>query len=259
MVPAGDACQDMISKSTVHLHLEGFRVNGPMCVRTPRVCQAAQVSFGSTAYFREIGRLGLSLTDQTCHHEVWTHLSHVSTLLTERSGDPTAPQTRLFSSAEVRKDTGSPIDVGKAEDFQQWSKKTQAFSARVMKESEMMLQWSAEQVTEITQEHFGTATNVERCVFKLEFVLQCMHTALMAVTSCELHNIAATSRKNPFEAWRRLQNRNDMTTGGRKRNLLRTTISLGRCFLLELQAGWYRTMGILRLALREKVEGHFGR
>ena len=97
-----------------------------------------------------------------------------------------------------------------------------------MKESEMMSQWSAEEVTEITQERFETATNVERCMFNLEFVLQYMHTALKAVTSYELHNHAATSRKNPFEAWRRLQNRNDMTTGGRKRNLLRTTISLGR-------------------------------
>ena len=46
MVPTGDAGQDMISNSTVHLRPEEFRVNGPMCVRTPRVCQAAQVSFG---------------------------------------------------------------------------------------------------------------------------------------------------------------------------------------------------------------------
>ena len=90
--------------------------------------------------------------------------------------------------------------MGKAEDFQQWSKKTQAFSARVIKESEMMLQWSAEQVTEITQEHFETATNVERSVFNLEFVLQCMHTAFMALTSCAPDNIAATSRKSPLEA-----------------------------------------------------------
>ena len=47
----------------------------------------------------------------------------------------------------------------------------------------------------------------------------------------------ANSRKNPFEAWRRLQKRYDPTTGGRKRNLLRTIISYGRCSLLELLAG----------------------
>ena len=35
---------------------------------------------------------------------------------------------------------------------------------------------------------------------------------------------------------RRLQKRDDPTTGGRKRNLLRTIISPGRCSLLELQA-----------------------
>ena len=45
------------------------------------------------------------------------------------------------------------------------------------------------------------------------------------------------SRKNSVEAWRRLQKRKDPTTGGRKRNLLCTISSLGRCSLLELQAG----------------------
>ena len=40
-----------------------------------------------------------------------------------------------------------------------------------------------------------------------------------------------------MEAWRRLQKRYDPTTGGRKRSLLLTIISPGRCCLLELQAG----------------------
>ena len=71
----------------------------------------------------------------------------------------------------------------------------------------------------------------------LEFELQQMHTALMALTSYEANDIVADSRKNPLGAWRRLQKRYDPTTGGRKRNLLRTIISPGRCSLLELQAG----------------------
>ena len=62
---------------------------------------------------------------------------------------------------------------------------------------------------------------------------QQIHTAL---TSYEANDIVANSRKNPLEAWRRLQNRYD-PTGGRKRNLLRTIISPGRCSLLELQEG----------------------
>ena len=57
----------------------------------------------------------------------------------------------------------------------------------------------------------------------------------MALTSYE-PDIVANSRKNPLEAWRRLQKRHDPTTGGRKRNLLRTIISPGRRSLLELQA-----------------------
>ena len=71
---------------------------------------------------------------------------------------------------------------------------------------------------------------------KTWMLLQQMHTALMAPTSYEANDIVANSRKNPLDAWRRLQKRYDPTTGGRKRNLLRTIISPGRCSLLELQA-----------------------
>ena len=108
-----------------------------------------------------------------------------------------------------------------------------------------MLEWAAEQPTEITTtatdlEFLPTDTNVDRGVQNLEFVLQQMHTALMALTSYEANDIVANSRKNPLEARRRLQKRYDPTTGGRKRNLLRTVISPGRCSLLELQAGTER-------------------
>ena len=68
-------------------------------------------------------------------------------------------------------------------------------------------------------------------------IWQQMHTALMALTSYEPNEIVANSRKNPLEAWRRLQKRYDPTAGGRKRNRLRTIISSGRCSLLELQSG----------------------
>ena len=63
-----------------------------------------------------------------------------------------------LATAQVRKDTPSLIDekglgrpkefTGREEDFQQWSKKTEAFFAGVMKESEMMLEWAAELPTE---------------------------------------------------------------------------------------------------------------
>ena len=71
----------------------------------------------------------------------------------------------------------------------------------------------------------------------LEFVLQQMHTALMFLTSYEANDIVAKSRKNPLEALRRLRKRYDPMTGARKRNLLRTIISPGRCSILELRAG----------------------
>ena len=154
-----------------------------------------------------------------------------------------------LATAQVRKDTPSLIDViglgrpeeftEREEDFQKWAKKTEAFFAGVIKESEMMLEWAAEQPTEITTtaidlEFLPTDANKDRGVQNLEFVLQQMHTALMAITSCEANDIVANSRKNPLEAWLRLQKRHDPTTGGRKRNLLRMIISPGRCSLLEL-------------------------
>ena len=51
--------------------------------------------------------------------------------------------------------------------FQQWSKKTEAFFAGVIKESETMLEWAAEQPTEITTtaidlEFLPTDTKEER-------------------------------------------------------------------------------------------------
>ena len=106
----------------------------------------------------------------------------------------------------------------------------------------MVLKWAAEQPTEITTtaidlEFLPTDANEDRGVQNLEFVLQQMHTALTALIGHEANDIVVNSRKNPMAAWRRLQKRYDPTTGGRKRNLLRTIISLEWCSLLELQAG----------------------
>ena len=76
----------------------------------------------------------------------------------------------------------------------------------------MMLEWAAEQGTEITRdaidlEFLPTNTNVERVVQNLQCVMQQMHTALMALTSYETNDIVANSRKNPLEAWRRYVSR----------------------------------------------------
>ena len=134
-----------------------------------------------------------------------------------------------LATAQVRKDSPSLVDVkslgrpkefsGREEDFQQWSKKTEAFFAGVIKESEIMLEWAAEQTMEITTtavdlEFLPSETNVDRGVQNLEFALQQMHTALMALTSYEANDMVANSRKNPLEAWRRLQKRYDPTTRG---------------------------------------------
>ena len=105
-----------------------------------------------------------------------------------------------------------------------------------------MLEWAAEQPTEITTtaidlEFLPTSTNQERGVQNLEFVLQQMHTALVALT--------------------RLQKRFDPTTGVRKRNLLSTIISPGRCSVLELQAGierWESYVSRYEKKLKNKMD-----
>ena len=62
----------------------------------------------------------------------------------------------------------------------------------------MMLEWAADQTTEIStklidREFLPTATNQERGVQNLEFVLQQMHTALTPLTSYEANDIVANS------------------------------------------------------------------
>ena len=67
-----------------------------------------------------------------------------------------------LATAQVRKDTPSLIDVkglgrpkefiGREEDFQRWSKKTEAFFAGVTKESEMMLEWADDGNLDRTQQ-----------------------------------------------------------------------------------------------------------
>ena len=125
-----------------------------------------------------------------------------------------------------------------------------------------MIKETAGQPTEITTtaidlEFLPTDTNEDRGVQNLEFVLQQMHTALMALASYEANDIVANSRKNPLEAWRRLQRRYDPTTGGRKRKILRTIIVPGRCSLLERQAGierWESHVSRYEKKMKDKLD-----
>ena len=160
----------------------------------------------------------------------------------------------LLNAAQVRKDAPSLTnanDMGRPkessseeEDFQGWSEDIEAFFAEVIKESEMMLEWASDQTTEITKtamdlEFLPTDTNEDRGVQNLEFILQQMYTILMDLTGGEANDMVDNSRKNPLEAWRRLQERYDPSLVN-KRNILRTNISPGRCSLQELQAGFER-------------------
>ena len=161
-----------------------------------------------------------------------------------------------LATAQVRKDTPSLIDVkglgrpkeftGREEDFQQWSKKTEAFLAGVTKGSEMMLEWAAEQPTRRMR------TRTEELKTWSSFCSRfTQHSWLSRVL--KRMTLVAYSRKNPLEAWRRLQKRYDPTAGGRKRNLLRTITSPGLMLSAGTSSG-YRRLGVLRVSLREEDE-----
>ena len=99
----------------------------------------------------------------TTMEQVVTHLQQFFTLRAQVAAESgLAGAVRAIndlSTTQVWKDTPSLIDVkgpgrpkefsGREADFQQWSKKTEAFFAGVIKESEM-LEWAAEQTTEVT-------------------------------------------------------------------------------------------------------------
>ena len=126
-----------------------------------------------------------------------------------------------------------------------------------------MVEKAAEQPTEITTtvidlDFLPTDTNEDRGVQNLEFVLQQMHTALMALTSCEANDIVTNSRKNPLEAWRRLQKRHDQddrrkeTKPSAHDHFSWTVLSCGT-------PSGDRTLGVQRVSPREEDEGQVGR
>ena len=86
----------------------------------------------------------------------------------------------------------------------------------------------------------------------LQFVLQLMDTALMALTSFEANDIVANSRKNPLEAWRRLQKRFDPTKPSANDHFSWTVPS-------SRTSSGDRTLGVLCVPLREEVEGQVTR
>ena len=141
-----------------------------------------------------------------------------------------------FATVQARKDTPSLIDVQGLGRPKAFSDK-EIFSTVVEEDGGVLcwcdqgvrddfgVEWSAEHVTEITTEltdveFLSTSTIGERGVHNLEFVLWRMHTALMALTSCEASDIVANSR-NPLEARRMLLLSVGTPSRGRTTGILR--------------------------------------
>ena len=103
----------------------------------------------------------MSMTMEQVVTQLQQELFYLRAQMAAESGLADAARAiKNLATVQVRKDTPSLIDVkglgrpkeftGREEDFQQGSKKTEAFFAGVIKESEMIFEWSAEQTAEIT-------------------------------------------------------------------------------------------------------------
>ena len=128
------------------------------------------------------------------------------------------------------------------------------------KESEMMLEWSAEQGTEIITreaidlEFLPTNTNVERGLQNLEFALQQMHTAKKALTSTKPTTLSPSRGRilrEPGDDYRSdtIQRQEEGNETSCVRSLLQNSPGTSRR---------HRAMGVLRVALREEAEEQAG-
>ena len=144
-----------------------------------------------------------------------------------------------LATAQVRKDTPSLIDVkclgrpkgftSREEDFQQWSKKTEAFFAEVIKQSEMMLEWAAEQLTEIST----TAIDLSSCRRMRTMREECK-TWSSRCSRCTQHSwLSRVTRRMTLSPTRgRIRWRHGGDCRSDMIDERSTIISLGRCSLL---------------------------
>ena len=178
-----------------------------------------------------------------------------------------------LATAQVRKDTPSLIDVkglgrpkeftGCEEDFQQWSKKTEAFFAGVIKESETTLEWAAEQTTESRQ----SSSIVNSCLPRRTRSKECK-TWSSCCSRCTQHSwLSRVMRRmalSPTRGKNRLRHggdcRSDMIRRQAEENetfYARSFISPGRCSLLELQAvieRWESYVSRYEKKMKEKLD-----
>ena len=131
-----------------------------------------------------------------------------------------------------------------------------------MQESEMILEWTAEQVTEITTTAFefgflSSETNVKRWVQNREIVLRKMHTTHMDPTSYEQTTRLSSTQEESAGDLTETEEALLSDDGRReveKRYFLRTIISSGRRSLVELQAAIERWE--FYVSVSEEVEKH---
>ena len=160
----------------------------------------------------------------------------------------------MASSCINTNDAGRPkVFSGKEEDFQPWAKKMEAFFAEKIKESAMMLEWAADQTTEITtelinREFLPTTTNQERGVQNLEFILQ------------QIYTIFWTSRVAKQTTWLTTRGRTHWRRGSDYRNDMILPPEEGKGYPSQNHFSWMPSLrnfkrdlnaGVLCWAIRE--------
>ena len=176
-----------------------------------------------------------------------------------------------LATTQVRKDTPSLTDVkglgrpkeftGREEDFQQWSKKTEAFFAGVIKESEMMLEWALNSRRKSRRQQLissscrRTRTRTEECK---TWCLCCSRCTRHSWLSRVVRRMTLSPTRGRIR-WRHCGDcRSDMIL---RQGEEKETFCV-RSFLLDGVLFWNskrdRTLGVLRVSLREEVEGQVG-
>jgi len=144
------------------------------------------------------------------------------------------------------KGIGKPTQFSNREaDWAVWSKKLVNFIGAVHSDAGQVLEWAIDQSGEVTShmlsEAFGEDADEGDRVHDLGLMDHEIFTVLTQMTDAEAFDIVQNAGAGRgFEAWRRLGRRFDPSTGGRRRNLLRSIIAPPRVKLDEVAAALER-------------------
>jgi len=183
----------------------------------------------------------LTAENQQLYSQVTTGLSSLPQLVNSMVSVVGELKERGKPSLIDAKGLGKPqVYDEKEENFPKWVRKTENYIVGVLGEGfRKVLSWAVEQEDPILHPdwdaEFGTLADEEDRVDGVDEKVNQLYTALTSLTDDDsLDIVVGAGAGNGLEAWRKLHKRWDPSTGGRKRNLLKSIIAPPRVKLEEL-------------------------